>query len=219
MTALAGDKWLRYNRGDERALGADGSATYDFYKGAALTWDTTGYIRPGANTAGFRFAGFSLEKVQVTNTTTADGDTLVKAVRRGLAIMTFSSIAVTDIGRPVWLTDDTTGSLTRTNVGPIGKVAEYVSSTTALIEFNADAGGAQFLSVDYGTGAFASNSTTKEQATGLGTVTAAFITNQAGAAPTKVMGSDNTVTSGAVTVTRETSGTAQINYNFLFIGY
>ena len=219
MTALTGDKWLRYNRGDERALGIDGSATYDIFKGAALTWDTGGYVRPGANTAGFRFAGFALEKVQITNTTTADGDTPVKTVRRGLALMTFASIAVTDIGRPAWLSDDQTGSLTRTNVGPIGKVAEYVSSTTALIEFDADAGGAQFLSVDYGSGAFASNSTTKEQLTGLTAVVASFVNNQSATAPTKVMGADLTVSSSAVTVTRETSGTAQVNYNFLFIGY
>ncbi len=51
-------------------------------------------------------------------------------------------------------------------------------------------------------------------------MTAALITNQTVAtAPTKVMASDNTVTSGAVTVAREASGTLEINFNYLLIGY
>lgn len=215
--ALSADKALQYQEGKQHSLPIDGGATYAIFKGGALAYDTSGYIRPGANTAGFRFAGFALENV-TTTATSSDGAHTVLAAQQGVAVLTISGVAVTDVGRPVWLSDDTTGTLTATNVGPIGTVFEYLSSNTALVRFSAVGGGGAFLSVDYGTGAVASNSTTKEVSTGLTAVTAAMVTNQA-IAPTKVFGSDNTISSAAVTVGRESSGTAEVNFNYLFVGY
>lgn len=218
MAALTGDKALEYQEGKHYSRPIDGGATYNFYKGALVANDTSGYARPGANTAGFRFVGCALEKVQQT-ATASDGTNKVLTVRRGIGQFAIASAAVTDVGRPVWLTDDQTVSLTQTNVGPIGKIVERVSGTKVLVAFDADAGGVQFLSVVYGTSTFASNSTTVELSVGLGAVDCMLITNQKADAPTKVMSSDNTVSSGAVSVGRESSGTAEINFNYFGIGY
>lgn len=218
MAALTGDKAVNYQPGDVYRVGLDGGSTRYTYKGGLVGFDTDGYAVPGANTAGHRFAGVATEQVHQSATST-DGTDKIKLARRGLVELTFSSVAVADVGRPVWLTDDQTGSLTQTNVGPIGTVVERLSATKAVVAFNANIGGAQHLRVAYGTGAFASGSTTIEVSTGLGTVTACLVTNGLGSAPTKVVSSDNTVTSGAVTVARESSGTLERNFNYLMIGY
>lgn len=218
MAALTGDKQVNYQPGDVYRVGLDGGSTRNVHKGALIVSDTDGYAIPGANTAAYRFLGVTTERFEQTATST-DGTDKIRLARRGLVELAFSSVAVADVGRPVWLTDDQTGSLTQTNVGPIGSVVERLSSTNAVVAFDANFGGAQHLKVAYGTSAFASGSTTVELATGLSAIVASLITNQLGAAPTKVMGADVTVTAGNVTVGRETSGTAEINFNYLLIGY
>ena len=218
MAALTGDKQVNYQPGSVYRLGLDGGSTRTTYKGALISQDTTGYALPGANTAGYEFAGVAVEQVAQT-ATSSDGTDKIRVARNGLVELAFSSVAVADVGRPVWLTDDQTGSLTQTNVGPIGRVVERLSSTLAVVAFNANLGSAAFAKVAYGSGAFASGSTTIEVSTGLESVTAALVTNGLGSAPTKVMSSDRTVTANAVTVARESSGTLETNFNYLFVGY
>jgi hypothetical protein len=219
MTAQTANRWDKRSVGDVRAYGIDGGATYHIYKGSAVALDTTGYARPGANTAAFRFVGVAQEEWHQT-ATAADGTNEIKVWRRGLFTFVGSSLAITDIGRPVWLTDDQTISLTQTNVGPIGKIADFVSATEVIVDIgDAAAGGAQFVQLAYGTGECVSNSTTIEVTTGLSSVTSAQVTNGIADTPTKVFSSDNTITASAVTVARATSGTLEENFNYLFVGY
>jgi hypothetical protein len=202
-----------------RSYGIDGGATYNIFKGGAVTLDTSGYARPGANTAAFRFVGVASEQYHQT-ATASDGTNSIKVWRRGLFSFVASSAAITDIGRPVWLTDDQTVSLTQTNVGPIGVVADFVSATELIIDIgDAAAGGAQFAKLAYGSGAVASNSTVVEVTTGLSSVTAAVVSNALGSAPTKVFSSDGTISSSAVTVARASSGTLETDFEYIFVGY
>ncbi len=220
MTAQTANRWDKRQVGDVRQYGLEGSATQHVYKGGAITLDTGGYAVVGVNTAGHRFVGVAQEEVHQT-ATAADGTNTVSVWRRGLFSFVASGAAITDIGRPVWLTDDQTVSLTQTNVGPIGKVADFVSATELIIDIgDAAAGGAQFASIAYGTGACASGSTTVEVTTGLTSITAAVVSNATVAtAPTKNFSSDGTITSSAVTVARESSGTLETDFEYIFVGY
>ncbi len=220
MTAQTANRDSKRQVGDVRSYGIDGGATYNIYKGAAVALDTTGYARPGANTAGFRFVGVASEQYHQTATAT-DGTNAIKVWRRGLFSFVGSSLAITDIGRPVWLTDDQTVSLTQTNVGPIGVIADFISATECIVDIgDAAAGGAQFAKLAYGTGACASGSTTVEVTTGLTSVTAAVVSNATvGTAPTKNFSSDGAITSSAVTVARESSGTLETDFEYIFVGY
>ena len=219
MAAATADRSAKFQPGEVYQYGIEGGSTRNVHNGTMICADTDGYAVAGADTAGYRFLGVSNERVEQTATAT-DGTNKQKVYRRGLFEFDIASAAATDLGRPVWLTDNQTVSLTQTNVGPIGKIVEYVSATKVIVDIgDALGGGAQFLSVSVGTSAFASNSTTKEVTTGLTSVIAGLVTNQAADAPTKVMACDNAISSSAVTFSRETSGTAEINFNYLMLGY
>jgi hypothetical protein len=220
MTAQTANRWDKRQVGDVRQYGIEGSATANLFKGSAIVLDTGGYAIAGVNTAGHRFVGVAQEQVHQT-ATAADGTNTVNVWRRGLFSFVYSGGAITDIGQPVWLTDDQTVSLTQTNVGPIGKIVDFISATECIVDIgDAAAGGAQFASLAYGTGACASGSTTVEVTTGLASVTAAVVSNATVAtAPTKVFSSDGAITSSAVTVARQTSGTLETDFEYIFVGY
>lgn len=219
MAAATADRGAKFQPGAVYQFGLDGGATRNVHKGTMICADTDGYAIVGADTAGYRFLGVATERVEQTATST-DATEKIKLARRGLFSFAIGSAALTDIGRPVWLTDDQTVTFTQSNVGPVGKIVERVSSTEVIVDIgDALGGGMQFLSCSVGTSAFASGSTTKEVTTGLTALLAGFVTNQASDSPSKVMSCDNTVTSSAVTCARESSGTAEINFNYLFAGY
>jgi hypothetical protein len=220
MTAQSANRDSKRQVGDTRVYGLEGDTADNFYKGAMIVLNTGGYAVVGVNTAAHRFVGVAAEQFNQT-ATAADGTNEIKVWRRGLFEFVGSSLAITDIGRPVWLTDDQTISLTQTNVGPIGVIADFISATAAVVDIgDAAAGGAQFAKLAYGTGACASGSTTVEVTTGLTSVTAAVVSNQTVAtAPTKVFSSDGAITSSAVTVARATSGTLEAEFEYIFVGY
>lgn len=218
MTAATADRIGKVQDGKVLEYGIDGGATYRFYKNTLVTLDTTGYARPGANTEGFRFVGFT--ELGANQTATAsDGDNVVLVRTEGVISLVGAGLAATDVGRPVWLTDDQTISLTATNVGPIGKIIRYVSATEALVDIGkAGHGPAQFLAWAIGTDAFVSDSTTKEVSVGLASAISGFVTNLA-TAPSLVMGTDLTISSNAITAGRESSGSDETDFAFGYVGY
>lgn len=219
MTAATTDRIGKVQDGKVLQYGIDGGATYRFWKNTLVTADITGYVRPGANTAGYRFLGFT-EKGAAQTATQSDGTTKVEVRTEGVISLIGTGLAVTDIGRPVWLTDDQTISLTATNVGPIGKIVRFVSSTEALVDIGkAGHGPGQFLTWAIGTGAFASGSTTLEIAVGISSAISGFVTNMDVSAPALVMGTDLTITSGAITAGREASGSDEVNVAYGYVGY
>ena len=218
MAAATGDRFAKWREGDVQTYGLDGGATQQIYKGVMVCLDTTGYAVEGATTAGYKFAGVSTEQ-KYTTATSADGTHSIKVARKGIFSFVGASLARTDIGRPVWLTDDQTISLTKTNVGPVGVIVAFVSSTEVLVEINATNRG--YLRMEPGTAAFASDSTTFELGTGLTSILGATLTLETGAAPTaaRELATDRVITTSSVTIAREASGTAATDFSYVLFGY
>lgn len=126
---------LRRGRQYEREYGMDGGAQ-TLYIGQLLCQDDTGYAVKAASTAAYRFLGVSNEK-QVIASTETDGTTKIKVQTKGEAKLTVTSVAVTDVGKPVWITDSGTLQLTPSEVF-VGWVTEYVTTNTAWVELAGD---------------------------------------------------------------------------------
>ena len=108
------------------------------YEGAAVGLvDGTGHARP-LNVAD-RFAGFAVEKAD--NNTGAAADIDVWTVREGYVELTITGVVITDVGQPVYATDDATFTMqpvaTTTSAAYIGLVKRWSSSGKAVVYFNA----------------------------------------------------------------------------------
>lgn len=218
MAQATADRFAKWRPGDVQSYGLDGGATQQIFKGVMVCLDTDGYAVEGANTAGYKFVGVATEQKKTTATST-DGTHSIKVARKGVFSFVGSSLARTDIGRPVWLTDDQTISTTKTNVGPVGVIVAFVSATEVLVEIDATNRG--YLRMEPGTAAFASNSTTFELGTGLTAILGATLhLETASASPgTRELATDRVISSGSVTITREASGTAGTDFNYVLFGY
>lgn len=128
--ALTADKPRTYGAGEINDLPVKGSTK--IYEGSPVG-DSSGYARNLAS--GDQFRGFALE--QADNSSGSDGDITVRVRKRGLISLAVTSVAVTDVGRPVYASDNDTFALA--GVGSyIGTVAAYVSSGVAIVAFDAD---------------------------------------------------------------------------------
>jgi len=112
---------------------AASSAT--MYKGSMVGLNSSGYAR--ALTAGDLFLGHA--SAQCDNSSGSDADLNVN-VRQGRYRMqvTITSVAVTDVGKEVYASDDGTYTITRSVsalVSKVGKVVRYVTTNTAIVEF------------------------------------------------------------------------------------
>lgn len=116
------------------------SAETTFYTHAMIGVDTTGYYCKGDDTQSWIFAGLVRGR---------EGNPVMPAAPAGDAgheldihmpfafELAVASVAVTDIGKPVYAIDDQTGTLdasTRTYANLIGIVVERVASGIALVE-------------------------------------------------------------------------------------
>ncbi len=129
--ALSAVSLRNYDLGETNEFGVKASAV--IYQGAALG-SSGGYARP--LTAGDVFLGFALETVTGTG---ADGGVNVRVRESGKVQLAVTSVAVTDIGKPVWASDDGTFALT-SNSGAntkIGTVHRFISSGVAIVKFDA----------------------------------------------------------------------------------
>jgi hypothetical protein len=93
----------------------------------------TGHARPLA--AGDLFAGFATTKVD--NSTGAAAAKNVRVLARGSVQLAVSGAVITDIGQPVYATDDDTFVFLPTAAVFIGFVRRFVSSGVAIVEFDA----------------------------------------------------------------------------------
>ena len=126
MTAASDSRNNAYRPGLTIEPGCDGGAQV-IYGGVMACYDDSGYVVEASDTAAYVFAGVSREKVEITATET-DGVIKAKLQRDGIHRFIVASVAVTDVGKPCWVSDDQTVSLTPTNVY-VGTVAAYVDST------------------------------------------------------------------------------------------
>lgn len=133
MTTLAANKPRAYelgNRNDLLMIASD-----IIYEGAAVgIVAASGHARPLA--AGDKFAGFA--EATCDNSAGAAAAKSVRVLTNGLIRLPVTSVAITDIGKPVYASDDDTFVLTATSNSYVGRVHRFVSSGIAIVAFNAD---------------------------------------------------------------------------------
>jgi hypothetical protein len=126
--ALSADTPRAYELGEINQLPVAASAT--IYEGSAVGL-ASGYAR--ALVDGDRFVGFALEKV--VDTSGVAGTLKVKVMEKGRMQVTLASVAVTDVGSKVYVSDDGTFTLTASPGELVGRVSRYVTTNTCVIEF------------------------------------------------------------------------------------
>ena len=119
-----------------------GSTAHTVYSGSVVICDvsdTDGYYRaaPAGGTtnsaSGDVFGGIALEKQEVKAANTADGSVEVTVAVNGVWGFPVSSVAITDIGAPIYAVDDNSISTTSTNYWWIGTLVAW-DSTYAWID-------------------------------------------------------------------------------------
>ena len=132
MATLATDKQRPYELGDLNSLPM--VATDIIYEGAAVgIAAASGNARP--LNAGDAFAGFCIQNAD--NATGSAGDVRVQVKTHGEVQLPVTNVAATDIGKPVYASDDDTFVLTATGNSYIGKVKRFVSTGVAVVAFDA----------------------------------------------------------------------------------
>ena len=129
MTTLAANKQLPKVIGEENTVPI--IAADIVYEGAAVGDNASGYGRPLA--AGDRFLGHSIDKVD--NASGAAGDKNIRLLtgryRREVAL----AGTITDVGQPVYASDDDTYTFSAPGNSFVGVVSRYVSATKMEVEF------------------------------------------------------------------------------------
>lgn len=103
------------------------------YQGAAVGDNGSGYARPLVG--GDPFRGFALEKAD--NSSGSAGDIKVNVIHSGRVELAIGSLAITDVGRAVYATDDNVFTLEGAGASYIGRVIRFVSSGKGIVEFDA----------------------------------------------------------------------------------
>jgi hypothetical protein len=131
-------------------LGKDATRTYlvgDFhefpviaadviYQGAAVGDNGSGYARPLQ--AGDPFRGFA--DVKADNSNGAAGAITVRTRTRGRIKLPITSLAITDVGKDVYASDDDTFTLTQGSNTRIGHVVAWLETGWGIVEFEAASG-------------------------------------------------------------------------------
>jgi hypothetical protein len=102
------------------------------YEGSAVGL-SSGYARPLE--AGDPFMGFA--ERQVDNSAGGNGDITVRVKTIGLVEATIDSVAITNVGDSVYMSDDDTFTLVSDSNSLIGKVYRYVTTNTCVVRFSA----------------------------------------------------------------------------------
>lgn len=132
MTTLAANKPRAYELGERNHLPVIASDI--IYEGAAVgVVDASGHAQPLA--AANSFAGFATTKADNSAGTAAAIN--VEVVKSGQIELTVSGAVITDVGQPVYASDDDTFTFNPADGAFVGMVKRYVSSGVAVIEFNA----------------------------------------------------------------------------------
>jgi len=132
MTTLAVNKPRPYelgNRNQFPVIAAD-----IIYEGAAVgIVDATGHARP--LNAADRFGGFA--ECQADNSAGAAAAINVDVIKSGEIELAVTDAVITDVGQPVYASDDDTFTLNPVSGAFIGFVKRFVSSAVVVVEFDA----------------------------------------------------------------------------------
>jgi len=117
------------------------SGAIHFYKGALCNFNSSGYVKLGADTSGELFAGVALEELnQATGGSNGDNDIQLIPAKSGAVVeLTLTSVAVTDIGSLCYVNGDDVVALaaTTTNDVPVGTIVALSSTANkCLVKFD-----------------------------------------------------------------------------------
>jgi len=133
MTTLAANKPRAYelgNRNEIPMIAAD-----IIYEGAAVgVVAASGHARPLQ--AGDKFVGFA--EATADNSAGLAAAINVRVITNGLIALNVTSVAITDIGAPVYASDDDSFVLTASTNSYVGRVHRFVSSGKAIVAFDAN---------------------------------------------------------------------------------
>ncbi len=132
MTTLAANTPRSYELGTRNAVPVIASDI--IYEGAAVGVVTaSGHARPLA--AGDRFAGFAEAKAD--NSSGAAAAINVKVIESGMVQLSVSGSVITDVGQPVYATDDNAFVFLPTGAVFIGFMWRHVSAGVCIVAFDA----------------------------------------------------------------------------------
>lgn len=140
MTTLADNAVRDFELGTVNEMEVVAADT--IYEGAAVGDDGAGRARPLV--AGDPFRGFAETKVD--NEAGAAGDKRVRLRTFGLVRLTLAAAAITDVGKPVYASDDDTFTLTASGNSYVGRVHRYIAGNDVIVAF--DVGRGSLGSVD-----------------------------------------------------------------------
>ena len=133
MTTLAANKPRAFELGDNSHIPVIASDI--IFEGAAVGRVlATGHARPLAVLDDF--AGFALEKADNSGGSAADID--VKVRRRGQISLSVAGAVITDVGQPVYATDDDVFVFLPTSAVFIGFVKRFISAGLVVVGFDVD---------------------------------------------------------------------------------
>lgn len=132
MTTLASNKPRAYELGERNHLPV--IAADIVYEGAAVgIVASTGHAQP--LTSSDAFGGFAVAKAD--NSDGAAAAIYVEVVKSGEIELPVTGAVITDVGQPVYASDDDTFTFNPADGPFVGHVKRYVSSGYAVVEFNA----------------------------------------------------------------------------------
>lgn len=134
MTTLAADAPRTYLMGD--FLDFPVIADDIIWGGAAVGDDGNGYARPLV--AGDAFRGFA--DYRADNTNGVAGAINVRTRIKGTIKLSIAALAITDVGKDVFASDDATFTLTQGSNTHIGHVVKWLETGVGLVEFQAASG-------------------------------------------------------------------------------
>ena len=134
MATLATDTARDYELGNVNELPVIASDV--IYEGSAVGDNGSGYARPLV--AGDPFRGFAESKAD--NALGSAGDVTIRVLARGKVRLAIGSLAITDVGKPVYASDDNTFVLTQSTNSHIGRVHRYVAAGVGIVSFEAARG-------------------------------------------------------------------------------
>ncbi len=132
MTTLSAQTPGAYEGGDIGSFPV--IATDIIYEGSAVGLvDATGHAQP--LTSSDKFVGFALAKADNSGGSAADID--VDVYTRGRIQLSVTGAVITDVGQPVYATDDNAFQFIATSAVFIGYIWRFVSAGVAIVEFDA----------------------------------------------------------------------------------
>jgi TRAP-type mannitol/chloroaromatic compound transport system substrate-binding protein len=132
MTVLAANLARPYEQGDRNEYPV--KASTKIYEGAAVGIEVaTGYAR--GLVAGDTFVGFA-EALADNSAVATDGAINVRVIDRGKVYLPVGSLAITDLGKPVYASDNNAFTLTASTNSYIGKVVRFESTGYGIVAFD-----------------------------------------------------------------------------------